>query len=121
MDGYQSAQELFVAATQRHAQAAAAMDKAEALFLRLARGMPEDEAYKAAGVNIADRRRLAAYGRQREAANRLVEAALLATSWHRFAASSLIAFHRTRPRPANANRSMARKLICGSKCGPDAP
>jgi hypothetical protein len=67
--------EEYIAARARNAEAKATMARAERVFHKLLkRGVDEDHAYKLAGVNLADRRSIAAYHEEREALHRIGEA-----------------------------------------------
>jgi hypothetical protein len=98
----------FTAAAARHAEASAAMEASERLFRRLRREYGDDEAYHMAGVNLADRRELAASRAERIATAALLESLAGAPTAQRLAGAGAVAWHWADQRgdrePANANR-----------------
>lgn len=84
---WQTRLEEYVAARAHHSEARRTMARAERAFHKLLkRGIDEDRAYKIAGVNLADRRSLAASKDARAALHRLGEALTGCSSAERYQA-----------------------------------
>ncbi|HKU63813.1 MAG TPA: hypothetical protein VJQ06_02045 [Rhizomicrobium sp.] len=96
----------YLAAHLEDQKATAAMDRAEQLFRRLRRSLPDDDAYRLAGVNLADRRSLQAAKMLCDCRDALFDA-LPGTAdlcWDFFAAVGAIQCCEQMPVPANQNR-----------------
>jgi hypothetical protein len=104
--------ESFVSAAERHAEAERVRAAAERLFRRLRRHHDDDAAYDMAGVNLADRRALAAAAAERVAMEALAISLVGAPTAERLAGAGVVVWHRREHEPANSNRpKRARRQV----------